>query len=80
MNPLEQTRFYNLYQHYLKLLTLRDETPNTISCYSRFLHQVTLFLNLPPAPRLGVNKWQDQPWVELCKRMRKGEKTSHYKV
>jgi len=48
MEPLEQTRFDNLYQAYLNELILQGKRPKTIDCYSRCLRQVTLFFNTYP--------------------------------
>lgn len=48
MEPLEQTRFDNLYQAYLNELILQGKRPKTIDCYSRCLRQVTLFFNTCP--------------------------------
>jgi len=48
MQPLDQTRFDNLYQAYLNELILQGKSPKTIDCYSRCLRQVTEYFNLCP--------------------------------
>jgi integrase/recombinase XerD len=48
MQPLDQTRFDNLYQAYLNKLILQGKSPKTIDCYSRCLRQVTEYFNLCP--------------------------------
>jgi integrase/recombinase XerD len=48
MQPLNQTRFNNLYQAYLNELILQGKSPKIIDCYSRCLGQITEYFNLCP--------------------------------
>ena len=48
MNINQQTRFNQLYQAYLKELSLQGKSPKTVDMYSRCIRQVSVFFDTCP--------------------------------